>query len=773
MGTESPITNNNKNKKHKNQAQPTLDQYRFKIKPNKSNDSLKRLQTERQRKYQQTTVERALPEGALDNYGNTIHTNKQPEVCRIHFQNTNSINPTREFEEMLEMANTCHKKDIDIISMAETNINWQFGNSRRLVMQRIRRFWKRATLVTSSIASKNGPYQRGGVAMIITGKWATRICQTNSDQQYGQWCSATIRGRDNEKITFITAYNPCSTNKGPSTTWTQQHLKMTADGIENPNPRKEFKRRMTEYISSLQDEGHHVVLSMDANTHPQLQDGELFAALESQNVEDIFKIKYQREPPPTHLRGSKKIDYIMTTRHVAQHVTACGMEPFWYHTDSDHRSIFMDINMKTLIKETPSTTLPANCREMDSKNPSITKKFREHTIQHLKATRTEEKMKHLLENIENLNPQQIEDALNKIDDQITRAMLSAEQKTGKTNRPPWSPALLQARAKVRYWRIRLTMVKHKITLTEAIKKAQQEAQMQEHETIAPDSALLHQLRQAKKEYRQRLRNAELLRHAHLELQAQAYAELNNTVASKRLRFLIHMESRNDIFKKLSAARNDFSTSGLDSIITTNEDGNEEIITDPTKIEQLITERNKQHFAQSKNTPFATSPLAQLCGWHGDTAFTRALLDGTADLTTLNLSEATTTFLKALKSTGQEPEISETITVQDIATGFQLWNEKTTTSPSGRHLGLYKAILAYNPTPVDTSETYFPNEPSHTQRIMKLITQVINVAINTQTPLHRWETVINVMIEKIKGRPLINKLRIIHIFEADLNLLLGI
>jgi hypothetical protein len=33
-----------------------------------------------------------------------------------------------------------------------------------------------------------------------------------------------------------------------------------------------------------------------------------------------------------------------------------------------------------------------------------------------------------------------------------------------------------------------------------------------------------------------------------------------------------------------------------------------------------------------------------------------------------------------------------ITVAEFESKFQIWNERTTTSPSGRHLGYYKAIL---------------------------------------------------------------------------------
>jgi hypothetical protein len=40
-------------------------------------------------------------------------------------------------------------------------------------------------------------------------------------------------------------------------------------------------------------------------------------------------------------------------------------------------------------------------------------------------------------------------------------------------------------------------------------------------------------------------------------------------------------------------------------------------------------------------------------------------------------------------------------------------------------------------------------------------------------LDRWLNITNVMIEKIPGKPLLNKLRVIHLFEADFNLCLRI
>jgi hypothetical protein len=50
---------------------------------------------------------------------------------------------------------------------------------------------------------------------------------------------------------------------------------------------------------------------------------------------------------------------------------------------------------------------------------------------------------------------------------------------------------------------------------------------------------------------------------------------------------------------------------------------------------------------------------------------------------------------------------------------------------------------------------------------------MNIAITRGISIPRWSNAVNVLIEKDEGRPRINRLRIIHLFEADYNLFLKI
>ena len=164
----------------------------------------------------------------------------------------------------------------------------------------------------------------------------------------------------------------------------------------------------------------------------------------------------------------------------------------------------------------------------------------------------------------------------------------------------------------------------------------------------------------------------------------------------------------------------------------------------------------------------------MLGWGGTTPEAKELLRGNIDPTTITgIDRATTEILKILSQPieGIQP-IDNRLTIDDMSQGFKNWKETTSTSPSGRHLGHYKATLAYphlEETEDENGNAIIP--PSI--RIMGAVTKLADMAIRHGLVLDRWCNVTNVMIEKIPGKPMYNKLRVIHLFEADFNLALGI
>ena len=98
--------------------------------------------------------------------------------------------------------------------------------------------------------------------------------------------------------------------------------------------------------------------------------------------------------------------------------------------------------------------------------------------------------------------------------------------------------------------------------------------------------------------------------------------------------------------------------------------------------------------------------------------------------------------------------------------FRKWTESTSTSPSGRHLGHYKALLSLGP------EQEPPIKPL-ADAIIQLQLQLSNVALTYGHVYDRWKNIVLVMIERKPGLFLLEKLRTIDLFEADYNWLLGL
>jgi hypothetical protein len=191
------------------------------------------------------------------------------------------------------------------------------------------------------------------------------------------------------------------------------------------------------------------------------------------------------------------------------------------------------------------------------------------------------------------------------------------------------------------------------------------------------------------------------------------------------------------------------------------------VTDPAQIAKSLLTQNKKHFGQADLTPFAQTPLLTVFGYQGvNKAATNIIEDKEIPQETMGENQYINKFLEKLSS-GKLIQVTDEITFEEFRIGLQKWNEKTTTSPSGRHLGHYKLLLNLN---VYNSDLQKENL---SESILKVYYNIIMTAIKLGQPVERWKNITTCMIEKIPGVSQIDKLRVIHIFEADYNLILKI
>ena len=187
------------------------------------------------------------------------------------------------------------------------------------------------------------------------------------------------------------------------------------------------------------------------------------------------------------------------------------------------------------------------------------------------------------------------------------------------------------------------------------------------------------------------------------------------------------------------------------------------------MEQKIIDRNVEHFGQAQNTIFTRAPLSETFNYEGTGNTVDLLLNSKLDQLSLGDIDdrGALTLLQKLSSGSKLPSINDDFSYTELTRAIKKWAERTSTSPSGRHLGHYKVILADNRYAYD--ESYL--DPNNI--IMQVYYNIATSAMLQGISLERWQHVTTSMIKKSSGCSRINKLRVIHLYVADYNLLLKI
>lgn len=109
-------------------------------------------------------------------------------------------------------------------------------------------------------------------------------------------------------------------------------------------------------------------------------------------------------------------------------------------------------------------------------------------------------------------------------------------------------------------------------------------------------------------------------------------------------------------------------------------------------------------------------------------------------------------------------------MEEFESKFKHWKETTYTNP-GRHLGHYLALI--KPRGVKDGDPEKPKIKTMRKDILKMRLGIINYCLKFGYSLTRWQNSITMMIEKEPGNPKLHRLRVIHIYETDYNLILGV
>jgi len=295
--------------------------------------------------------------------------------------------------------------------------------------------------------------------------------------------------------------------------------------------------------------------------------------------------------------------------------------------------------------------------------------------------------------------------------------------------------------------------------------------------LNPNVSLSTKLRRAQKALRKAKREADHLRQQHLDSLLNEAIAANHEKRSKALKYLIQAERNRQCYARFCHHTKPKSAGGLAFVTVTKSDGTQQPLLDRAEIEDTLLEYSRTHFATADGSPFTCDPLSRLLQYDGLTPFGDLVHKGSPVIAEYPLDAQTTAILQNLRNKIQNPDkAGHPLDYEMLMNGIKKWPERTSTSPSGRHLGIYKTLQKNvekkkKNTPEESETDDTTGLLRQGRDILFLIFDIMTLALKHTYPLQRWRNVWTMFIEKEMGNPDINRLRCIMLFEADWQLLL--
>ena len=694
-------------------------------------------------------------------FGQKIHPNVSS--CRLLLQNPNGVDTNDKCLEYGSILTDMKHFKIDMLLLPESNIN----SHNFTIVDNLR---AAASLhlnhgnvnITNTPHFPHSSYQPGGVLTTTCNTLASRLAATSSDPA-GRWTCNSFYG----KQSFLKVY--CLYRVGPLTDMgvitaaaQQQNYFMTTTNT-SLDPRKKVIDDLLQTLQQDISQGNEIILCGDFNeaigskdaTHDRLEQIGLTNIL-TERIGDL---------PRTFIRGKACIDHFYTTSRVAEAITSVGIAPFNFFLPSDHRAIYIDLNLKDILDIDTNHFPPFLFRRLKSTSQSAVQSYIKSIAKGYKQLHIRSRLRRLTKSFKKQGATSLNiRALNQLDSDITKLMMSAESSCSKVHKnckSPWSPTLKDA---IKAYRRSKLIVKK-------IRKSSQSNPSHLESAIAAR-------RHARSHYKAVLSQSATYREQFLLQQAEFVADCRGTNAYQEYSNLLRYEKLRNSFSKIKRClRGSFSGSLSSILIPSREEYPDHLTSDPQfshydidamwdliqpyngknitswerisdgpKLEELLLLWMGKHNAQASESPLA-SPLWQTKLDHPQTR--ESILNGTFH--DESLPPEVSEFLSSFALPSPAPAVPFTYDFERFCSYIKSTKEKIASSPSGRHLGHYKTLLMMKK-----------------KKLLHAIFDIMQLAMDHSLILDRFLGVALTLLEKETGSPKIHRLRPIALVETELN-----
>ena len=686
-----------------------------------------------------------------NSWGDTLIYKKE-NTCRIYFQNIRNLTVDDEWIAWTDIISKMKDNNVDIFGFVEPNINWnkKMQTEATNIGKRVNKQFIMQTTTSEEYSSST--HKRGGTILCTTNKMVGRYVSRSKDPRgLGRWTTISMAGRNQRLIHVVCLYRVSQEQShGNRTSYMQQVRLLKQQNVRNPNPRQQVLEDLDIRLQQWQGDKHDIILMMDANS--DLNDGALTKILHKHKLSDAMGRQHGCNQPATYERGTRTIDYIFCTERIIDSIEKGGIIPFNELIQSDHRALFIDININKAFKGSIHETENPTTNYFTTKHKKRCKEYREQVTSEIHHHRMVERLDDI---VNRYKEGKFEiDEYQKWDRNMTMIMTETAKKFKTNNRVWWSPDLHHAYLGVKYWKLKITEKQMNMDMTKQIRKIVNELPMDfDIKYGNKNKTRMGNLRAAKKYLRECKEDNKKLRLKYQKMRIIETMEKNDIKMSRRIKAIMYAEETSRMYAIIKYYLHPQDKQSLTYVDIYNKQNDKKRVVIREEVESILRNEHKNHFRQAETTPCCQKDVK-------NDILKVIRKDNHKFKLQHRVDHTTRAMLNKLTRKEVDPtEICQEISTRDIVKGFSKWKESTSTSPSNRTLTLYKVWIKADGNEKQLSETQF----------FDMLQKVIWLAIETGTPPNRWLTVHNMYIPKDQGSYKVGRLRPLHKLEADLNL----
>ena len=293
------------------------------------------------------------------------------DVIRFWLQNCNGMITASDISRYIFEIQQYNNHNIHYLSFTETRLNPSHMHTTYQTEHGFTQLVKHGRLDIKNTPgfTPSSSYQPGGVAAAFHGRLADRYSKTIRDTA-GRWIIQEFIGKE-KTLRVYTLYrvNP-KTYKADISAWSQQKRRMQKNDIDDDPRTRVIDDLIADITLSIQN-GCSILLFGDLNeqvTGREKTNKRLFQI----GLHDVMQNKLGTDNlPRTHCRGNGAIDHVWVTAAMLPSIVHAGYAPFDFIGNSDHRGIYVDINLCELLD---FNSVPLQCLSNRRLQTSIPKR---------------------------------------------------------------------------------------------------------------------------------------------------------------------------------------------------------------------------------------------------------------------------------------------------------------------------------------------------------------------------------------------------------------